>query len=101
MASQTILPHNERLAASWAIAGRNYERFSEDLGDAIIHCIRRLAPRPGEDVLDVATGTGWGARLVARRGAKVHGIDFSSDLIGAARILAKEEGLSVDFDTAT
>lgn len=96
----TVLPHNERLAANWAAAGRDYEKFSEDLGDAIVHCIRRLAPTSDERVLDVATGTGWGARLVARRGAEVHGIDFGKDLIEAARALAQEEHLSMEFSTA-
>jgi SAM-dependent methyltransferase len=100
MGNLTVLPHNERLATSWAAAGANYEKFSEDLGDAITHCIHRLAPKPGEQVLDVATGTGWGARALARLGADVQAIDFSSELIEAARLLAEEEGLSIEFSTA-
>jgi SAM-dependent methyltransferase len=100
MSEPTVLPHNERMAASWAAAGREYEKFSEDLSDAVLHCIDRLAPKAGEKVLDVATGTGWGARQVARRGAKVHGIDFSEDLIEAGKQLAEEEGLEVELQTA-
>lgn len=100
MANRNVLPHNERLASSWAAAGHNYDKFSEDLGDAIIHCIRRLAPKPDEQVLDVATGTGWGARALARLRADVKAIDFSSGLIEAAQLLAEEEGLSIEFSIA-
>ncbi len=100
MGDDRIQPHNEKPAASWASAGRAYEKFSEDLGEAIHRCIDRLNPQPGERVLDVATGTGWGARLIAARGAKVHGIDFGKDLIDAAQTLAAEAELDIQFSTA-
>ena len=100
MADNCIQPHNEKPAASWASAGRAYEKFSEDLGDAINRCIDCLDPQPGERVLDVATGTGWGARLIAARGAEVHGIDFGKNLIDAARTLASEAELEIQFSTA-
>ncbi|MBT5265223.1 MAG: class I SAM-dependent methyltransferase [Rhodospirillaceae bacterium] len=100
MAGAPVRPHKTNQAANWAAAGRDYEKFSEDIGDAIVHCVRRLAPTPGDSVLDIATGTGWGARLLARRGAKVSGIDFGDDLITAANELASTEGLAIDFRTA-
>ncbi len=46
-------------------------------------------------MLDVATGTGWGARQAARYGAKVHGVDFAGELIEAARLPDKEAGLEI------
>lgn len=95
-----IEPHNLKPAASWGAAGAGYDRFSAHFGDAILHCIDQLAPRPGERVLDVATGTGWGARHLARRGATVHAIDYASELIDAAGGLAAEAGLEIAFDTA-
>jgi demethylmenaquinone methyltransferase/2-methoxy-6-polyprenyl-1,4-benzoquinol methylase len=45
-----------------------------------------LAPRPGQRVLDVATGTGMvTAELLARCDCTVVGIDQSADMLGAAR----------------
>lgn len=99
MGDNRIQPHNKIPAARWASAGRAYERFSEDLGEAIDRCIDDLDPQPGERVLDVATGTGWGARLIAARGAEVHGIDFGEELISAARTLAAEADLDIQFHT--
>jgi SAM-dependent methyltransferase len=51
-------------------------------------------------VLDVATGTGWAARLAARRESEVTGVDFSEELIVAASALARRYGLSIRFDVA-
>src|SRR5579859_4985236 len=42
-------------------------------------------PRPGQRVLDVATGTGLVARELARRGATVVGLDQSEDMLSGAR----------------
>ena len=57
----------------------------------------RLNPRPGERILDLATGTGWTSRLVARRGATVIGADIASDLLDAARVNAQAAGLTIDY----
>jgi ubiquinone/menaquinone biosynthesis C-methylase UbiE len=85
-------------AATWGVAGSTYERFSEHFADALAHCVQRLAPSEGEAVLDVATGTGWTARLAAARGARVSGIDYGEELILAARELAQRQGLDIVFD---
>ncbi len=92
-----IQPHNITTAAIWNAGGRAYDRISETIADSIEHCVLRLAPRPGEHILDVATGTGWAARRVAARGALVTGIDLGEDLIAAARAAAADAGLSIDF----
>lgn len=85
-------------ASSWGVTGAAYERFSAHFADALFHCAQRLAPKPGESILDIATGTGWTARILAEKGAKVTGIDYSEDLIVAARKIAKQRGLSISFD---
>jgi SAM-dependent methyltransferase len=85
-------------ATSWGATGSAYERFSEHFADALFHCVQRLAPAPGESVLDVATGTGWTARLSAARGAGVTGVDYSEELIAAARKIARDHGVSIAFD---
>lgn len=93
----TIQAHNTRPAAVWGSGGRDYERISRSISDSIEHCVERLDPRPGERILDVGTGTGWTARQVAARGAKVTGVDIGADLIEAATTLASGAGLAIDF----
>ena len=94
-----IQPHNERPATVWSTGGAAYDQISRGIADLIEHCVLRLDPKPGERILDLATGTGWTSRAVARRGAKVIGADIAADLIAAARERAKIEGLSIDYRT--
>jgi demethylmenaquinone methyltransferase/2-methoxy-6-polyprenyl-1,4-benzoquinol methylase len=47
--------------------------------------VAAVHPRPGQQVLDVATGTGLVASLLAERGAEVVGLDQSEDMLGGAR----------------
>ena len=95
--TQTIQPQNIKMAATWNAGGQQYERISQTIADSIEHCVTRLAPRPGERILDVATGTGWTARRVASRGANVTGVDLGADLIEAAKAAAAEARLAIDF----
>ncbi|MBV9607045.1 MAG: class I SAM-dependent methyltransferase [Solirubrobacterales bacterium] len=44
-----------------------------------------IDPRPGQRILDVATGTGMVAFALARRGATVVGLDQSEDMLSGAR----------------
>lgn len=53
--------------------------------------------QPGEDVLDVATGTGHAALAAARTGARVTGIDYVPALLDIARQRAAAERLDVSF----
>lgn len=88
-----VLPHNQKAAAIWDSAAGDYERISLHLGDAIDHAVGRLAPRAGERILDIGTGTGLAARRIASLGAQATGIDLGPELIDAARKLAP----SVEF----
>jgi SAM-dependent methyltransferase len=85
---ERILAHNARAATVWGNGGRDYERISELSADALAHLASRLLPQPGERVLDVATGTGWTARLLADRGAVVTAVDIGAGVIAAAKRLA-------------
>src|ERR1041385_5728133 len=92
-----IEPHNAKPAAVWSSAGARYDQVSRGIADSIEHCVLRLDPQPGERVLDLATGTGWTSRLVAKRGATVVGADIADDLIAGARERARAEGLNIEY----
>ncbi len=53
----------------------------------------------GQTVLDLGTGTGSLARLLAARGAVVTGLDPAEPLLEQARRLAREDGLEITFVT--
>jgi ubiquinone/menaquinone biosynthesis C-methylase UbiE len=88
-----IRAHNEGAAAVWGSGGSAYDRVSETIADALDHVVARLEPQPGEKCLDVATGTGWTARLLRKRGAEVTGVDIGEGVIQAAKKLAPD----IDF----
>lgn len=92
-----IQPHNEKPAATWNAGGELYDDISRGIADSIEHAVFRFAPRPGEQILDLATGTGWASRRVAARGARVTGLDLGEDLIRAARARAKHERIEIDY----
>lgn len=93
-----IQPHNEKPSAVWSSGGANYDQISRGIADSIEHCVQRLNPQPGEKILDLATGTGWTSRLVARRGANVIGVDIARDLIAAARERARIDDLNIQYE---
>jgi ubiquinone/menaquinone biosynthesis C-methylase UbiE len=92
-----IQPHNERPAKVWSSGGGDYDAISRGIADSLEHAVMRLNPRPGEKVLDLATGTGWTSRLVARRGATVTGVDIATGLLDAAERQASADGLSIRY----
>ena len=93
----SIQQHNQKPAAVWNSGGARYDDISRGIADSIEHCVLRFNPRPGERILDLATGTGWTSRAVARRGATVIGVDLGADLIAAATERAKAERLNIDY----
>ena len=100
VSAAAIQPHNQKPASVWNSGGAGYEEISRGIADSIEHAVLRLAPQPGERILDLATGTGWTSRLVARRGAKVVGVDLGEDLIRAAQERARAEGLTIEYRVA-
>ncbi len=74
-----------------------YERITNTIRDIHALALERTDPKPGERVLDAATGTGAVAILAAKRGADVVGQDIAPVLIETARERAAEEGAEVDF----
>lgn len=97
MNTRPIESHNLKAAATWNLGGDIYEEVSRGIADSIEHCTFRLAPKPGELILDVATGTGWASRRVAAYGAQVIGIDLGEDLIKTATEQARRSGLRAEY----
>jgi demethylmenaquinone methyltransferase/2-methoxy-6-polyprenyl-1,4-benzoquinol methylase len=65
--------------------------------------VNRVKPRPGEEILDMAGGTGDVAFRMARRGAKVTVADINSDMLEVGKERAAErsiEGLSWRVENA-
>jgi SAM-dependent methyltransferase len=59
--------------------------------------VRRAAVAPGEDVLDVACGTGNAALRAAQAGATVTGVDLTPELLAAGRELAERERVAIEY----
>src|SRR5438067_10661275 len=75
---------------TWDPAGyERHARFVADLGAPVVEL---LAPRPGEDVLDLGCGDGALTERIAASGARVRGCDASPEFVRAARM----RGLDVD-----
>jgi ubiquinone/menaquinone biosynthesis C-methylase UbiE len=86
--------------------GENPAEFYERYMVSVIHAplaidlVARVAPQPGDRVLDVACGTGIVARTVGRALAgqvDVTGIDISPLMLGVARETARAEGAVITW----
>src|SRR6476659_9714110 len=56
--------------------------------------VNRVKPRPGEDILDMAGGTGDIAFRMAKRGALVTVSDINADMLEVGKERARQKGLS-------
>ena len=95
-----VMPHHEAAATMWGRGGKHYDDVSYAISDALAHAAQRLNARAGERILNIATGTGWSARNVARTGAAVTGVDISEELLAAARELSAHVRPPIDFRQA-
>jgi ubiquinone/menaquinone biosynthesis C-methylase UbiE len=90
-----LVEHKRRDRIAWA-AG-DYPAVGRKIGDVGRRIVRRLDIQPGEDVLDVACGTGNATIPAAVAGALVTGVDLTPELLRAGRQLAAEAGVTVDW----
>jgi ubiquinone/menaquinone biosynthesis C-methylase UbiE len=95
-----VLPHHRQAAIMWGRGGAHYDDVSFAISDALAHAAQRLNGRAGERILDVATGTGWTARNVARTGTVVTAVDISQELLAAARDLSGHIMPAIEFRLA-
>jgi SAM-dependent methyltransferase len=93
-------PHHRAAATMWGCGGKQYDEVSFAISDALAHAAQRLDARQGERILDVATGTGWSARNIARTGAAVAAVDISQELLASARDLSRHFQPAIEFREA-
>lgn len=71
--------------------------LESDMGKRWLEEIERHLPQGKLDILDVGTGTGFFAILLARLGHRVTGIDLTPAMIAESRALAGSMDLDIDF----
>jgi SAM-dependent methyltransferase len=98
----TVQAHNLKAQSVWNSPGGRYDEISRSIADAIEHAVERLQPRSGERILDLATGTGWGSRVLAQRfaGVSVTGADIADQMLAHARTAAAAQKLNIDYQHA-
>lgn len=82
----------------WGKTSSDYSKHRPGPPESFYERLRILGVGlPGQHILDVGTGTGVLARRFAENGAHVAGIDIAEGQIEAARQLAKDQNLTIDF----
>ena len=72
--------------------------LEHEMGHRWLHEIQRFLPEGRSlDILDVGTGTGFFAVLLAEKGHRVEGIDLTPAMLEEARWLAKQRNLDITF----
>jgi len=98
-----IVPKGNRVAKEWDDAAESWVDFVREGKDYF----RDELNNPGmfriignvkhQLVLDVACGEGYNTRMLARKGARVSGIDLSQRLLEYARLQEEKDGLGIDY----
>ena len=72
--------------------------LENEMGQRWLREIQRFLPEGRSlDILDVGTGTGFFAILLAEKGHRVEGIDLTPAMLEEARTLAKQRNLDITF----
>lgn len=85
-------------AFDWGRTSSDYARYRDIYPEEFYEKIHSLGIcTAGQRVLDIGTGTGVIPRKMYRFGAKFTGTDISENQIEAAKMLAAENGMDIDF----
>ena len=88
------MPSPDQVPQGWGNIAPVYERAFEKLTKQFSdEALRLLALKPGEKVLDVATGTGAFSLAAARQGGNVLATDFAEGMIERLQQRINSEGL--------
>ena len=89
--------------SKWNSVAEKYNALVGDTGD-IYHrtyinpvILELLGSVKGEKILDLACGQGYFSRILAKRGAKVTGIDKSEKLLKIAKARVNEKSTDIEF----
>jgi len=86
----------DEAAEPWADFVREHKDFyREEMNNPAF--FRLLGNVRGKRILDLACGDGSNTRILARRGARVTGVDFSERLIEFARQSERKEKLGIEY----
>ena len=107
-----MLPHvimnadPQELEKFSALAHRWWDPHSEfkplhQINPLRLDWIDRLAPLAGKSALDIGCGGGILAESMARRGARVKGIDLSDKALKVAQIHSLESRIAVDYEAVS
>lgn len=77
-----LSPEGARLYGSFHIGG----------AEAVERLLDALPPLEGRAVLDIGCGVGGAVRALARRGARVRGVDLTPEFVASARALSRMVG---------
>ncbi len=97
LAEEPLLAELKRRARTTWAAGDYAEIARRELWPLGERIVARMGVGPGEDVLDVACGTGNAALRAAGAGARVVALDLTPRLLEAGRTLAAEAGVTIDW----
>ena len=93
----------QRVRHYWTLRSHDFgavrkNELGNEMGQKWLHEIEALLPE-GENlrILDVGTGTGFFAVLLAQAGHRVEGIDLTPAMLEEARTLAAQRGLEIVF----
>ena len=93
---------NDQARQMWDEKARFWDRLHGERGNAFHRrlvepaLLSLLCPQPGEQILDVACGSGVAARRLAEAGARVTAIDFSARMIQMAKDRGRP-GIDIDY----
>ena len=93
----------QRVKDYWTQRSHDFGRvrkneLENEMGQRWLYEIERFLPEGRKlDILDVGTGTGFFAVLLAQQGHRVEGIDLTPAMLEEARILAKQRNLDITF----
>ena len=96
MKEQAIL-----IGQRWDHSEKGYNEIIQrefiEAGDAWTQLLMENAPVTGKRALDIGTGPGFLAMILAMKGFDVTGVDCSEKMVLRARANAKERGLAAEF----
>jgi SAM-dependent methyltransferase len=87
--------YKDSVRATWATGDYDAMMRQEGLYDVGLRLVQTMAVQPGEDVLDVACGTGNATVPAAQSGARVTGLDLTPSMLARAR--ERAAGLAVEW----